>query len=423
MHILYNILLVPIRWLASLASFRFRRDDRRREEWAERRVRSVPGIEAGGLWIHGASVGEIRIVTSIASALRKARPELPLAVSAYTRTGRDALPGPPRVDASFFMPFDFPGYPARLLEALQPAGLVLVETELWPNLIREAEIHRIPVIVVNGRLSPARMRRYRRLGSLYRPLLRSLAAVGIQSGDDAERFLELGVDRERIEITGNIKYDLPRPEIEPYRLAARFGLSPDRPVLVAGSTGPGEEEAVFAAFLEIRRDRPDAFLILAPRHPERSEGVHQMATAAGLDLCRLSGADSGGAGATDGLLVDTLGELAALYGLATAAFVGGSLIPVGGHNVLEPAAAGVPVLYGPHTEHFREPARALLQAGGGTVVADAGALAGAFRSYLRDPERARIAGAAAGQVVQANRGALDRSVDLVLKTVSAGAGS
>ena len=418
MHTLYNILLVPARWLALLASFGFRRDGRRREEWAERRVRSVPGIRAGGLWIHGASVGETRIVNSLASALRESRPELPLAASAYTRTGRDALPGPPLVDAAFFMPFDFPGYPARLMEALKPSGLVLVETELWPNLIREAEIRRIPVIVVNGRLSPTRMKRYRRLGSLYRPLLQSLAAVGIQSGDDADRFLELGVDLERIEVTGNVKYDLPCPEIEPAQLAARFGLSPERPVLVAGSTGPGEEEKVVTAFLEIRRDRPDAFLILAPRHPERSDGVHQVATAAGLDLARLSGDDIGGAGAGDGLLVDTLGELTALYGLATAAFVGGSLVPVGGHNVLEPAAAGVPVLFGPYTEHFQEPAQALLRAGGGTMVADAGALAGTFRSYLKDPERAREAGIAAGQVVQANRGALDRSVELILKSVA-----
>jgi 3-deoxy-D-manno-octulosonic-acid transferase len=417
MHTLYNILLLPLRWLASLAKFRFRRDGDRSEEWDERRARSLPAVRPGALWIHGSSVGEARIVGAIASGIRAERPELPLAASAYTRTGRNALPDRPDVDAAFFMPLDFPGYPARLLEAIHPSALVLVETELWPNLIREAEMRAVPAVVVNGRLSPSRMKRYRRFESLYGPLIRSLAAIGAQSGDDAERFLEFGVDRERIQVTGNMKYDLPAPSIDRKRLAARFGLSHERPVLVAGSTGHGEEQEVLKAFREIRKDRKDAFLVLAPRHVDRSETVHRLASAAGLDLRRISGADNDLAGRADGILVDTLGELVSLYGLATAAFVGGSLVPVGGHNVLEPAAAGVPVLYGPHTDHFREPVQALQEAGGGTMVENAEALARVFLSYLEHPASGLSAGNAAGQVVKANRGALARSIDLVLEAV------
>ena len=375
MHTLYNILLVPVRWLASLASLWFRRNRDRSLEWSERRVQTVPGIRPHGLWIHGASVGEARIVASLAAALQRSRPDTPLAASSYTRTGRAALPGPPTLDATFYMPLDLPGYPSRLLAALQPAGLILVETELWPNLIRETAACRIPVVLVNGRLSPSRMKRYRRLGSLYRPLLQSLAAVGIQSEEDAGRFAELGVPQDRIVVTGNIKYDLPGPATEPAALAARFGLSPDRPVLVAGSTGPGEEAIVLEAFRNVRRRHPDAYLVLAPRHPERAGAVHREAAAGGLDLHRISTGKTTSAGAADGLLVDTLGELSALYTLAAVAFVGGSLIPTGGHNVLEPAAAGVPVLFGPHTEHFREPAQALVAAGGGSVVTDAAGLA------------------------------------------------
>ncbi len=422
MHTLYNILLVPVRWLASLASLRFRRDRDRSAEWSERRVQTVPRIRPGGLWIHGSSVGESRIAVTLANALRRSRPDRALAASAYTRSGRACLPGPPVLDAAFFIPLDLKGYPTRLLDALQPAGLILVETELWPNLIRETDICRIPVIMVNGRLSPTRMQRYRRLGALYRPLLQSLTVVGIQSENDAGRFMELGVHPDRIVVTGNIKYDLPKPTAEPGALAARFGLSPVRPVLVAGSTGPGEEAAVLEAFREVRRSRPDAFLVLAPRHTDRSDAVHREATVAGLNLYRLSLGNSAIAGTADGLLVDTLGELSALYSLATAAFVGGSLIPLGGHNLLEPAAAGVPVLFGPHTEHFQEPAQALLDAGAGVIVSDAGALARVWGSYLADPDVAQAAGAAAVRVIEANRGALARSVEMIESAVSPGAG-
>ncbi len=411
---LYNTLLLPLRVVvAPWAAWR-RRDPSRAREWSERRARVLPRVPPGGLWLHGASVGEARILGSVARVLGDRRPRPPLSVSAYTRTGRRQLPGPPLVDAAFFLPLDFPGLPGRLLDAVRPRALVLVETELWPNLLWESSLRGVPVAVINARLSPRRMGRYRRLGRLYRPLLSGLAAVGAQSAEDGERFRELGVPAGRVTVTGNVKYDLAPPTVDREALRRRFALADDRPVLVAGSTAAGEDGPVLDAYAEARRVVPRAFLVLAPRHPERAPEVERLARERGLRLARLSSAAAGRAGEShDGLLVDTIGELAALYALGRVAFVGGSLVPVGGHNVLEPAALGVPVLFGPHTEHVREPAAALLDAGGALRVEDGSALARRFRELLEDGgARARIAAAAAA-VLESNRGALARTVALI----------
>lgn len=413
---LYNIVLLPLRAVSALCAWSVR-DPRRASEWAERRARSLPAVSAGGLWIHGASVGEVRIVRELARSIREQRPVLPLVISSTTRAGRALLPGPPLVDAAFFMPLDFPGTPARVLDAVRPAALVLVETELWPNLLHEASERRVPVVVVNGRLSPRRMSRYRRLLGLYRPLLEGLAKIGVQTEQEAQRFVELGARPQAITVTGNVKYDLPHPVSDASSLRLRFGLTRERPVLVAGSTGPGEEALVIDAFVAARREHPDLFLILAPRHPERGDEVEREAGSRGVRLHRLSSVDPGSAGGGDGLLVDTLGELASLYGVGSVAFVGGSLVPVGGHNVLEPAAAAVPVVFGPHTDHVAGPAETLLRAGGGYRVRDAADLTRVVRELLADPSRRRRMTEAAAGVVRANAGALERSVDLVLSVV------
>ncbi len=415
---LYNTALLPLRVAVELWARRPFRSPAQRIEWAERRALKLAHPPPGGLWIHGASVGEARLVRDLARAIRAARPALPLAVSAVTPAGRRLLPEPPEVDCAFFAPLDFPGMPRRLLGAVRPAVLALVETELWPNLLAEALAGRAKVVVVNGRLSPRRMARYRRYARLYRPLLGGLARLGAQTGEDAERFVELGTPPQAVSVTGNLKYDLAPPRLAASELRERFGLDPGRPVLVAGSTGRGEEEHVFEALAQTRREFGDVLLVLAPRHLERLEQVERLARARGDRVGFLS-RDSAHSAQLDTLLVDTVGDLPALYQLASVAFVGGSMIPLGGHNVLEPAAVGVPVLFGPHTDSMREPAAALEQAGAGLRVRDAQGLSRSLGSLLGDPERRTQMGQRGMDLVRTRRGALERSVRMLLEVFDA----
>jgi len=414
---LYNTALLPLRLGLALWSSWTPGDEARRTEWAERRARRLPSVSHGGAWIHGASVGEAMIVRGLARALRTARPELPLSVSAYTTTGRAQLPAPPAVDAAFFVPLDFRGLAARVFGAVQPSVLALVETELWPNMLHEAHAAGVAVVVLNGRLSPERMGRYRRLSRLYRPILERIHSIGAQSEDDARRWRELGVPAAAVRVTGNIKYDLPLPAEEPGALRRRLGVPTERPVLVGGSTAVGEDAMLLDAFERSREAHPDLLLVLAPRHLSRVEEVEQLIHSRGLGSVRHASGNP--VGSADALLVDTLGELAALYRLASVAFVGGSLVPVGGHNVLEPAAAAAPVLFGPHTDHVREPAEALLRAGGARRVQDASRLSEAVKELLDDADLRDEMGRSARRLVQANRGALEQSTALLLEAIEA----
>ena len=413
---LYNTVLLPLRagvalWVACQPG-----NDRKRREWAERRARRLPSIPPHGIWIHGASVGEARIVRSLAESLRSRRPGLPLAVSAYTPTGREQLPPAPFTDATFFVPLDFPGLTTRLLQAVRPAALTLVETELWPNLLHETHVGGVPVVVLNGRLSASRMARYRRLSRLFRPLVERIAVVGAQTEADAARFRELGAARKAVTVTGNVKYDLPGPTMDVESLRQCLDLSVRRPVVVAGSTAPGEESLVLDAFEAARRGHAALLLVLAPRHLSRVEEVDALTLSRGLRTRRYSAARRSLAD-IDVLLVDTLGDLAALYQLGQVAFVGGSLVTVGGHNLLEPAAVGVPVLFGPHVENVAELAEVLERTGAGLRVHDAVGLGREVRRLLHDETQRTEMSQRAVQMLEANRGALERSVSLLLSVV------
>ncbi len=417
---LYNTVLLPVRvgvalWVACRAG-----DDRKRREWAERRARRLPSIPPHGIWLHGASVGEVRIVRSLAESVRSLRPALPLAVSAYTPSGRAQLPPVPLTDAAFYVPLDFSGLTTRLLQAVRPAALTLVETELWPNLLHEAHASGVPVVVLNGRLSASRMARYRRLSRLFRPLIERIAVVGAQTEADAGRFLELGAAPRAVSVTGNVKYDLPAPATDAATLRQRLDLSARRPVVVAGSTAPGEESLVLDAFEAARRGHGELLLILAPRHLSRIKEVEALVLSRGLRMGRYS-AGRRSVAQVDVLLVDTLGDLAALYRLGWVAFVGGSLVPVGGHNLLEPAAVGVPVLFGPHVEHVAELAEALERTAAGIRVRDAAGLGRELTRLLDDETRRTEMSRRAAQVLETHRGALERSVSLLLSVVDSGA--
>jgi 3-deoxy-D-manno-octulosonic-acid transferase len=362
----------------------------------------------GALWLHAVSVGEVGVAATLARALP---PSLPLLVTTVTPTGqaraRGAFAG--RAQAAY-LPFDLGGPVARFFARFEPSGLILVEGDYWPLLLREAGRRRLPVAVVNGRVGDSSFRRLRRLRPLLAPLFSSVGCFGVQSAEDGERLARLGVERGRIAVTGNLKYETPEPAADPALAAFLNRLSEGRPVLVAGSTMPGEEEKVLDAFAAAGGGGK-ALLVLAPRHPERWNAVAALLAARGVEAVRRG--DPGATGRPAVLLLDSLGELAGLYRHAAGAFVGGTLVPAGGHNPLEAARFGVPVAAGPSMENFREIAAELDREAAWCRVEDAAGLARAFADWLAQPEAAQAVGRRGQALVEQNRGALDRTLAML----------
>ncbi|HUD70321.1 MAG TPA: glycosyltransferase N-terminal domain-containing protein, partial [Dongiaceae bacterium] len=290
-----------------------------------------------------------------------------------------------------------------------------METEIWPNLCREAERRNLPLLILNARLSTRAFPRYRRFRSLFGPALAAVDLIAARSAADADRFVALGADPARVRVTGDLKFDLPAPAIAGAEVRRRLGLDPAATVLVAGSTARAESTPVLGAFAALRAAAPAARLVLAPRHPEDFEDAAAAVVGAGWRLARYGAITDRPAGTPaadyDVLLVDRLGVLPEIYAAANLAFVGGSLVPRGGQNLLEPAALGVPVLFGPEHHNVRAAADALVAAGGGFVAADAAALARLVVDLARDPAGARAMGARARGVVERERGALNRTLD------------
>lgn len=396
---LYGLLRLPLRPAAEAWALHARLRGRGLEA-DQRRGRGWPPVAPGALWLHGASLGEARIVLTLARALDGE----PLALSAMTAAGRaeqerGGLPGA-------FAPLDLRAYVDRVFDAVRPAMLVPVETELWPQLLGAARRREVPTVLLNARLSADRMRRYERWSALYRPIVAGMTRIGARSQADAERFARLGAPERALAVTGDIKFDAALPAVDAAALRARLRPG-ERRLLVAGSTREGEERIVLEAFK--RLDREGLGLAIAPRHLERVDAVAARIEAAGLSCRRWSEP----AGDGEVLLLDVLGELAGLYAIAEIAFVGGTLVPIGGHNVLEPAAHGVPVLVGPHTAAIADSLTALREAGAAREVADAAALAEALESWLGDEAARAQAGRAARAVVDRHRGATERSLRLI----------
>jgi 3-deoxy-D-manno-octulosonic-acid transferase len=407
--------LVPV--ALPLLTVRDRLVGKRRPPWSERLVRRLPSVAAGGLWIQAVSVGEVEIARRLIRALRERAPDLPITVTATTATGlelaRSSLAGMAAVAAC---PLDTIGPVSRFCDQVRPRALILVETELWPEMLSQAGDRGIPVAVVNARLSARSAARYRRVRALLRPLLEPITLVLTRDVDDARRFQSIGVAADRITAVGNIKYDLeadPRPL--PWRAAVEVAAG-RRPVVVAGSTMEGEEAMVLDALAEV--DEPRPLLVLAPRHPERFDAVAELVAARGLALARRSRLDQEPPTAdADVFLLDTIGELSRAYALARVAFIGGSLVPTGGHNPLEPLAWGVPVVSGPHVHNFAEVYRLLFEAGAARCVDGPADLAGAIGRWLSDPVAAQAAGSAGEVVVRDNRGATERTASVLLELV------
>jgi 3-deoxy-D-manno-octulosonic-acid transferase len=366
------------------------------------------------IWLHGASVGEVRAALGLADALA-ARGHA-LVASCMTTTGRALAREARPALATGLAPLDHPWLVARALARVAPKALVFVETELWPSWVRAAHERGLPVLVVSGRISERSFARWQRVGALLRPTLRRFAAIGARSEADAARFVALGAPAERVLVTGDLKLDAARPAPLAPALCAVLG---ELPLFVAGSTHEGEEAAALEALAAAERAGYEATLALAPRHPERFERAAELVEKSGRRLRRRSALGGAKLAAREVLLLDTLGELASLYAHARLAFVGGTLVPVGGHNLLEPARVARPAVWGPHVANARESAALLLAAGAGETVADAAALGRAFVAALADPAAASARGEAGSSALAAHLGATARSVALIERVLGA----
>jgi 3-deoxy-D-manno-octulosonic-acid transferase len=370
---------------------------------------------AGPLWLHAVSVGEAMAAAPLARLLSTRHPGLPLLVSTTTETGRAVAEQ--RIPAArfVFFPLDFGWTARRALGRIRPRMVLLTETELWPNFLAECAARRIPVVVINGRISPRSFPRYRLIRGWFGRVLQDVRLFCMQSDADARRILALGALPERVAVTGNVKYDLPAAErtIDVSEVRAGLGLQPACRLVVAGSIHRGEDEAVIEAYRSAAATRPDLCILLAPRHPERLEEVERAAARAGLACVRRSRLPAETAPPGGAIVLDTMGELARLYAAANVVFVGGSLIPHGGQNILEPAAYGRPVLHGPHMENFAEMRDLFRGAGAAIQVTDGPALGAALRRLLDDPALAERMGQAGRSIVETQRGATRRTADLV----------
>jgi 3-deoxy-D-manno-octulosonic-acid transferase len=373
----------------------------------------------GSVWVHAVSVGEVLTARVLVAALKARFPERPVFVSTTTPTGHEvARRTLDAADGVFYAPFDFAFAVRRVLGRLRPALLVLVETEIWPNLIHEARRRGARVAVVNGRLSPRSFPRYRLVRALLARVLAEVDLFLMQGEPHAERARAIGAPGERVRVTGNLKFDALPSGARPAALAAVFNGAAGEPVWIAGSTVAGEEEAVLQAFRALRASVGGARLVLAPRHPERFGAMAPLVAAAGLSAARRSALEGRAWAGEDVLILDTLGELAHVYAFGTVVFVGGSLVAAGGHNVLEPAVAGKATVVGPHMENFQEIADEFLAAGALVQVERPEDLGRAIvRLFTTPDERERI-GARARDLVQRNRGAVQATVEALAGLVA-----
>ena len=383
--------------------------------WSERyaQLESLPDLPPGALWIHAVSVGEVNAAIPLINALRQRHPERPLLVTTITPTGSArvrSLWG----DAvhHVYLPYDLHGMVRRFLERVRPALAVVIETELWPNLFVACARADVPVVIANARLSERSLRGYRWMGPLIRLALSGVRLVAAQSEADAARFRVLAGDDVRIEVTGNLKFDQPLPQASREEAIGWRKAGGVRPTWVAASTHAEEEAAVLEAHLRLRDRHRGALLLWAPRHPERFDAVAARVAEAGLALRRRS-RDRGPDARCDVFLIDSLGELPGFLAAGDVAFVGGSLCAVGGHNLLEPAALGLPLLSGPHTFNFAEISAMLAQSGALQTVVDAEALAEAVSTLFAAPDQARERGRAGRLRVDRERGALARTLALI----------
>jgi 3-deoxy-D-manno-octulosonic-acid transferase len=376
-------------------------------------VRPLPG--GGAIWVHAVSVGETLAVERLLATLREQFPQAPVVLSVTTASGRALAEKRIRADRIFYFPLDLPFAVRRSLRAIEPALVLIVETEIWPNFLRLASERGARVVFVNGRISGRSYARYRLVRRLMRRALSGASRMLMQSHQDAQRILDLGADSQKVEIAGNLKFDLMPPQKPQLigMLQAQMHAAGVEHVVVAGSTMEGEDELVLRAFERLRADYPATVLILAPRHPQRFGRVEQAVRQFGFPLVRRTALPGAPVARGGVLLLDTVGELAAVYGLADVAFVGGSLVPHGGHNLLEPAYFAVPIVFGPYMQNFAAIAEQFIRANAAMRADSSIELGNVCSRLLGDEAMRRRIGVAARELLESQRGATARALEVI----------
>ncbi|MFG0739843.1 lipid IV(A) 3-deoxy-D-manno-octulosonic acid transferase [Proteus terrae] len=412
---LYQVLLYliqPLIWLRLL--LRSRKAPAYRKRWGERYGFCKGKVVPQGILLHSVSVGETLAAVPLVRALRHHYPDLPITVTTMTPTGSE------RVRSAFgddvyhvYLPYDLPGSVNRFLKTVDPKLVIIMETELWPNLISKLHQRKIPLIIANARLSERSAAGYQKLGSFVKTMLQKITLIAAQNQEDGERFIELGLKRSHLHVTGSLKFDISvTPELAARAVALRRQWAAHRPVWIATSTHEGEETIILETHKKLLTQFPQLLLILVPRHPERFPKAEQLTREAGLKYT-LRSTDAVPDAQTQVVIGDTMGELMLLYGIADLAFVGGSLVERGGHNPLEAAAHAIPVIMGPHTFNFKNICAKLDQAEGLITVTDSESMATAIASLLNDEDYRRYYGRHAVEVLHDNQGALLRLLTLL----------
>jgi len=378
------------------------------------RLGALPrGLRRGGIWLHGASLGEVNLLIPLAKRIRAKAPLLPLFLSATTQTGLEKARSHLPEATSFLLPLDLPPLVAKPFNSLQPKALIIAESELWPNLIYQAKLRGCPLFLVNARLSS----KYRLIRSLFPYLFGSFARIFCREKRDKVGFEGLGVRGERLTVVGELKFNPPQKIPSLPKLREDLGIGPEEKVLVAGCTRRGEEERVLQAYSQVAS--PQVTLILAPRHLDRLEEVEKILRKRGFNYIRRS--QTSQRGEEKVILLDTYGELSSIYSLCYAAFIGGSLEPLGGHNPLEPASFGVPVIFGPSMEGNPEGAEVLLTTGGGIRVRDEEELAQVWRRLLQNQQEREERGQSARRAIEERAGRAEQVAQEILGEIGVAA--
>ncbi|KTS17548.1 3-deoxy-D-manno-octulosonic acid transferase [Pantoea dispersa] len=415
MTTLYTALLYliqPLIWLRLW--LRGRKAPAYRKRWAERYGYCSGKVAPHGIVLHSVSVGETLAAVPLVRALRHRYPTLPITVTTMTPTGSERAQSAFGKDVHHvYLPYDLPGSINRFLDTVDPRLVIIMETELWPNIIRILHQRQIPLVIANARLSERSARGYKKLGRFMRDLLQRITLIAAQNVEDGDRFLSLGLKRSHLAVTGSLKFDISvTPELAARAVTLRRQWASRRPVWIATSTHEGEEAIVLDAHRRLLQQFPDLLLILVPRHPERFKDACNLTQKRGFSFTLRSSGEIPSS-ATQVVIGDTMGELMLLYGIADLAFVGGSLVERGGHNPLEPAAHAIPVLMGPHIWNFKDICARLQQAEGLITVTDVVSLEKEVANLLQDDDYRRYYGRHAVDVLHQNQGALQRLLQLL----------